>query len=579
MSVNEEIEDIIKIIALRNATEYDGKAKFEVVMGRTIANSPHLKDNLKNLLPTIKAIVQNINSMSFSEQKALLEEIMPQEAPKKKQTEVYYPQLPPLIGAKEGEVVTRFPPEPNGYPHIGHAKAAIIDEEYARMYSGKLILRFDDTNPLNEKLEYYDAIIEGLEWLGVKPDIIKNTSDDIEILYDYGRKLILANGAYVCTCKQKAIQELRAKGLPCGCRKLSDISLDRLQKMFDGSFNENDAIIRFKGDMASKNTAMRDPTLFRIIDAYHPKLANKIRVWPTYDFAAPIEDSLDGVTHAMRTKEYELRSELYFAILDRLRLRKPMMLEFSRLELNGIPVSKRKIKPLIDQGIVKNWDDPRLPTLVALKRRGFLPQAIRKFVLSLGVTLAETKPPFETLEAFNRQLLDPLSIRLFFVKDPVELHIKNTLPVKEVILKNHPNANFGYRKIEISDSFYISRDDAEKLNVNDEIRLIELHNIRITEIKTDNHNNPVLISTPTGDELKRSMSKIQWVAKDNSIPFKIIIARDLYKDEKYNPNSLELSEGLAESFVSTMTPGTSIQFVRFGFCRIDSNNSAVFTHK
>ena len=205
MSVNEEIEDIIKIIALTNATEYDGKAKFEVVMGRTIANSPHLKDNLKNLLPTIKAIVQNINSMSFSEQKALLEEIMPQEAPKKKQTEVYYPQLPPLIGAKEGEVVTRFPPEPNGYPHIGHAKAAIIDEEYARIYSGKLILRFDDTNPLNEKLEYYDAIIEGLEWLGVKPDIIKNTSDDIEILYDYGRKLILANGAYVCTCKQKAI--------------------------------------------------------------------------------------------------------------------------------------------------------------------------------------------------------------------------------------------------------------------------------------------------------------------------------------------------------------------------------------
>ena len=349
--------------------------------------------------------------------------------------------------------------------------------------------------------------------------------------------------------------------------------------MFDGSFNENDAIIRFKGDMASKNTAMRDPTLFRIIDAYHPKLANKIRVWPTYDFAAPIEDSLDGVTHAMRTKEYELRNELYFAILDRLRLRKPMMLEFSRLELNGIPVSKRKIKPLIDQGIVKNWDDPRLPTLVALKRRGFLPQAIRKFVLSLGVTLAETKPPFETLEAFNRQLLDPLSIRLFFVKAPIELHIKNTLPVKEVILKNHPNANFGYRKIEISDSFYIPRDDAEKLNVNDEIRLIELHNIRITEIKTDNHNNPVLISTPTGDELKRSMSKIQWVAKDNSIPFKIIIARDLYKDEKYNTSSLELSEGLAESFVSTMTPGTSIQFVRFGFCRIDSNNSAVFTHK
>src|SRR3712207_1522221 len=235
-------------------------------------------------------------------------------------------QFPPLEGAEMGNVVTRFPPEPNGYPHIGHAKAAIIDEEYARMYDGKLILRFDDTNPLNERTEYYDAIAEGLKWLGVKPDIVKNTSDDIEILHNYGRRLIELDGGYVCICSQDIIHDLRAKGLPCECRRDPAVALDRIGKLFDGSYERNEAIVRFKGDMADRNTAMRDPTLFRIIEFDHPRLGNRIRVWPTYDFAAPIEDSMDGVTHALRTKEYELRNALYFAILDRLNLRKPYLI-------------------------------------------------------------------------------------------------------------------------------------------------------------------------------------------------------------------------------------------------------------
>src|ERR671931_994309 len=539
-------------------------------MGRTIANSPHLKDNLKNLLPTIKAIVQNINSMSFSEQKALLEEIMPQEASKKKQTEVYYPQLPPLIGAKQGEVVTRFPPEPNGYPHIGHAKAAIIDEEYARIYNGKLILRFDDTNPLNEKLEYYEAIGAGLEWLGIKPDIVKNSSADIQLLHEYGKKLVLSNGAYVCVCTQRKIRDLREKGIPCECRNNFEITLDRLKKMFDGSFRQNDAVIRFKGDMSDQNTAMRDPTLFRIIEADHKKLGDKIRVWPTYDFAGPVEDSLDGVTHALRTKEYELRNALYFAIIDALGLRKPIMLEFSRLQFKGVPVSKRKIKPLLEKGIIDSWSDPRLPTLIAIKRRGFLPEAIKKFVLSLGLTLAETKPPIEALEAFNRRIIDPNCIRLSFVKDPVELHIQNASS-EEITLKNHPNPDLGIRKVQVSSFFYITADDAARLNVGDTVRLIELYNVKIIKVESENHKQ-VLIATQLEDDTKQNISKIQWVAKNDIVPYKIMIARELYLDEKYNTNSLGISEGFAESFVSTLKPDTLIQFLRFGFCRIDGNN-------
>ena len=582
MPVDEETESIIRIITLKNAIEHDGKAMADAVIAKVAGSRPDLRSNLKNIIPEIKLLVQKINSLPLADQKVFLEEIAPEESKKKKkvyEAEEVKIQLPPLEGATMGNVVTRFPPEPNGYPHLGHAKAAIIDEEYARIYNGKLILRFDDTNPVNEKLEYYDAIKEGLEWLGVKPDITKNTSDDIQLLYEYGKKLIMANGAYVCTCPQKMIHDLRAKGLPCECRKDPDIAIERFRKVFDGSFNQNDAIIRFKGDMSDQNTAMRDPTLFRIIKSNHPKLGNKIRVWPTYDFAAPIEDSLDGVTHAMRTKEYELRNALYFAILDRLKLRKPAMIEFSRLDFDGIPVSKRKIKPLIENGIIKSWDDPRLPTLIAMRRRGFLPEAIRLFVLSLGITRAETKPPFETLEAFNRKIIDPQCIRLFFANDPVELHIRNIITSSnEIILKNHPNKDLGFRKVKVSDSFYISGQDAIKLNVGDEIRLMELYNIKIIEIKLEDHKK-LLIANSIGDELKPGIPKIQWVAKNNIVPFKVMIARELYIGEVYNINSLKISEGFAEAFVSTLKYGTIFQFVRFGFCRMDENNTAIFTHR
>jgi len=577
--IDADTEKFIKVIALKNSVEHDGKAQFDAVISKFMGSRPDQRSQIKTLIPEIKAIVQGINEMPLAGQKSLLEELAPGEATtsSKKQAAEQL-QLPPLEGAVHGKVVTRFPPEPNGYPHIGHAKAAIIDEEYARMYGGKLILRFDDTNPLKEKLEYYDAIREGLEWLGVKPDIVKNTSDDIELLHNYGRKLVELDGAYVCTCSQDKIHDLRAKGLPCECRRDTATALERIGRMFDGSYEQNHAIIRFKGDMADQNTAMRDPALFRILEGNHPKLGNRIRVWPTYDFAAPIEDSLDGVTHAMRTKEYELRNALYFAILDRLGLRKPAMIEFSRLEFEGVPVSKRKIKPLVEDGRIKSWDDPRLPTLAAFRRRGFVPEAIRKFVLSLGITLAETKPPFETLEAFNRKIIDPVSLRLFFVTNPAEVRIDQAQE-KEVVLKNHPtDASLGTRKVRVADTFYIASDDAANLKVGDEIRLIELYNIRVATID-ESTGRRVIKAQVGGDEIKQSMPKVQWIAKNDILEYKVMIPKELYKGEDYNTNSLEIAQGFAESFVSTLKPDARVQFVRFGFCRIDDKNQAIMTHR
>jgi glutamyl-tRNA synthetase len=571
MSLDSSIERTIKLVTLKNALEYDGKAKLEAVISKTMASRPDLRANIKTIIPEIKRLLDQVNSLPISEQKTLLQEISPTKEIKKQVEK--YPGLPELYGAELGKVVTRFPPEPNGYPHIGHAKAAIIDEEYAKMYDGKLILRFDDTNPLNESVEYYKAIKEGVEWLGIKPSIIKNTSDDIFILQDYGKKLVTSHGAYVCRCDQKTIQDLRSKGLECACRMDDNSYEQALVEMFAGSFEPNEATIRFRGDMTSLNSAMRDPTLFRIIDGVHPILGTKVRVYPTYDFAAPLEDSLDGVTHAMRTKEYELRNELYNAVLARLHLRKPIVSEFSRLEFEGVPVSKRKIKPLIENGSLSGWDDPRLPTLIALKRRGFLPEAIRKFVLSLGWTLAEAKPPFESLEAFNRRILDEHSVRLFFVRDPIELRIKNANPAC-VDLKNHPSTNLGSRSVLVNDAVYIAGSDANRLSEGSTIRLMELYNLKITKVDT-NRIYADMIDT----NLTHGIQKIQWVAYDDKIPYKIIIPKKLFSNDKFDSNSLEIASGYAESFVSNLRLHSSVQFVRYGFCRIDNSQQAIFTHR
>jgi glutamyl-tRNA synthetase len=439
-------------------------------------------------------------------------------------------------------------------------------------------LRYDDTNPVKEKIEYYDAILEGIKWLKIVPSIIKNTSDDIEILYEHGKKLIKKNCAYVCECNSELIKKNRLNGISCICRTNAvDINLNKFQDMILGKYGQNDCIVRYRGDMKSLNTAMRDPTLFRIIKGYHPKLNNRYHVWPTYDFAAPIEDSLDGVTHAFRTKEYELRNELYFAILTDLKLKHPKLIEFSRLEFEGIPVSKRKITPLIDKGIIQRWDDPRLPTLKGLKRRGILPEAIRKFVISLGITLSETKPSMEILESFNRKILDPISLRLFFVKNPIEIHL-DKLDCDWVEIKNHPTLEMGRRRINVEKIIYISNDDAIKLKIGDIVRLMDLCNIEILDI-VNSEDKKIIFAKNIGNELSHDIQKIQWVSNQGSIEFKILRPLPLYNGDHFNEKSLIIDTGLCESFISTLTSGTIIQFVRYGFCRLDDPSTAIFTHR
>lgn len=580
MNGNDEIDRLVNAIALKNAAEHSGSTNVNTVLAKILSLRPELKKEIKTLMAEIKTVVDSVNKMDVELQKKYLNEIDLEDSKidsKSTQKHVASHSLPELqmTGTR---VITRFPPEPNGYPHIGHAKAAIIDEEYARRYDGKLILRFDDTNPQNEKLEYYEAIRSGLEWLGVKPDIVKNTSDDIFVLHDYGKKLTLDGNAYVCTCDTNKIHKMRMQQVECPCRGNIDDAeknKERLDKLFDGTYHQNDAIVRFKGNMQDNNTVLRDPTLFRIIEAPHPLLGDKVQVWPTYDFAAPVEDCLDGVSHALRSKEYELRNALYLDILDRLELRKPIVVEFSRLEFENMPVSKRKIKQLIDDNHIAGWDDPRLLTLSAMRKRGFDPRAIRSFVLSLGLTLAESKPPFKTLESMNRKILEPIAIRLFFVKDPIKIIVEDAQDTK-VTLRNHPNIDLGTRQVEVSNVVYISQDDAILLAEDEEIRLMELYNIKIKDIDLD---KKVITASYLNNEIVRDMKKIQWVSDKNKTNYTVLVPKELYIDDKFNPNSLERIEGYAETSILQLKSNTQLQLTRFGFCNTQEKTTAIFIHR
>ena len=568
----DDLKKEIRKIALQNAVEHNGKTKDKVVLSKSLGTIPELKNNVKEVIPEIASIVSQVNGMSIEEQKTEIQNNFPEIFDVKENVKEERVGLPPLEGAEQGKVVTRFTPAPNGYPHIGHAKAAIISEEYAKMYGGKLVLRYDDTNPEDTRLEYWAAIKVGLDWLGIEFDEIKNTSDDIGLFYDKCVEMIKKNYAYVCTCKRDTISKNRKEMVSCEC-SMGDVKQneERWERMFK-KYKPGEAVVRFRGDMESKNTVMRDPVLFRINDARHARLAEEHRVWPSYDIAVAIEDSTDGITHALRSKEYELRNELYHAILDALDMRHPKMLEFSRLEFKGMPVSKRILRPLIDEGKVSSYDDPRLPTLAALERRGITPEAIRKFTLSLSLTKADTLAPFDSLEAFNRKIVDENSIRLFMVKDPKTLTIRN-LPNSTVELPNHPSNKMGTRKVMVGDSVFLSSDDVKSLKIGDQLRLMGLGNVKITSVNSE------ITGEFTGDERDVNFMKLQWVSQKNAHELKILIPQRLFVDDKFNEESLEKINVYVEPHYLELKNGEEIQFVRFGYCRKDSSKQAIFTHK
>jgi glutamyl-tRNA synthetase len=569
--MDEELRKEIRKMSLQNAFEHGGETRDKIILGKILGTKADLRSKVKEISPEISKIVASVNQLSSEEQEKEIKENFPEVlAPKEKIVE--REGLPELKDAEHGKVITRFPPEPNGYPHIGHAKAAIINSEYAKMYGGKFILRMDDTNPEAERMEYHAAIKVGLEWLGIEFDTVKSTSDDMELFYEKGNELINSGKAYICTCKRDDISKNRRERKACKCSKGNIEKNNKDWEKMNEKFKPGEAIVRFRGDMEADNAVMRDPVLFRIIEGKHYTLGEKYRIWPSYDMAVAIEDSIDGVTHAFRSKEFELRKELIDAILDALSMRKPVQGFFSRLEFKGMPISKRVIKPLIEEGKVSWYDDPRLPTLEALRRRGIKPEAIRKFIMSLGLTKANTLAPFDALEAFNRKFVDADSIRLFMVSNAKKLTVRN-LPISHVEIPNHPINDMGKRKIEIDENFYISGDDAQSIKEGTQIRLLGLGNINITKAGID-FEGEFVENGETND-----IAKIQWVPQKTAHEIKMIIPKTLFRGDEFNEDSLEELDVYTEPHYLQLKEGEEIQFVRFGYCRKDSQNQAIFTHK
>jgi len=546
------LEDLIRKYALKNAFDY-GKANPGSVVGKIVTEYPDAKKDMKRTIQLVNDIVLQVNKMSKDEiEREIANYQYAQREEKEKELEVE--------NAEEGKVITRYPPEPNGWPHIGHAKAFCLSWTIARKYKGKVILRWDDTNPEAEKAEYVEAIRNGIKWLGLDWDKEVYCSDYIQMMYSLCEQLIRQDDAYFCICTQEKISEGRQNGKRCECGRQSvEKNLDSWQRMLKGEIGEGEGVIRLKGDMASLNTVMRDPTLFRVITAPHFRQGKKYRVWPTYDFQGPVMDSLLKITHPIRSKEYELRDELYYYLLGKLRLYTPKIISIARLSIKNAPVSKRLLRPLVESGKLWGWDDPRLPTLAGLRRRGILPEAIKRYVLRGGLTKSESEGDWEILLAENRKLLDPIAKHYFFVADPAKIKVHGLPPI--VQLRYHPKEELGFREIPVSEEIYLSREDVTNLKKGERIRLKDLANIEITSL------NP-LEAKVVGGELPQK--KIQWVSNIAKTRCTVAVISDLLNENgEFNDKSMVLRDGYCENNCTSIREGETIQFERVGFCRLD----------
>ena len=546
---------IILKYAILNAIQHDGKADIRAVLGKILSEKPELRKKIKELIPDIKKTVTEVNSWNKEKQESVKKKlgvIVEKKVEEKK-------ELADLPNAKIGKVVTAFPPEPSKYPHIGHAKAALINYLYAKKYKGKFILRFEDTNPELAKEEYYDAIINGLKWLGIKWDKLDYTSNHIDEFYKVTEKMIKENKAYVCVCEQDKIKKNRRFMVECECKKNSVEKNIELWKRMLTTFKEGEASVRIKISMYHKNAAMRDPSIMRIINLLHVRTGNKYRVWPMYDFATSLMDGWEGVTHRVRSKEFEMRRELQQFIQKTVGLKITYITEMARFNLKGVPSSGRQIREMIQNKELMGWDDPRLTTLLALRRRGFDPEGIKEFLISTGVTKTESMLTWDTLESFNRSIIDSKCNRYFAVFNPVKIKIIDAPETKKVSIHLHPDfPKRGFREIPVNlNKIFISKDDFDKLK-GKEVRLIGLFNMKLDkQVKF------------TSKEVVMKMPKIQWVSEEN-IQIKVIMS------------DASLKEGIAEPEIKKLNVDDRIQLVRMGFTRIDQTKPKLtlyFTHK
>ena len=523
-----------------------------------------------------------------------------------------------LAEGKVNEIHTRFPPEPNGYLHIGSAKAIWINYSIAKQYGGKFNLRFDDTNPAREDVEYVDSIREDLAWLGANPDGIFYGSDYFEKCYEFAEKLIMDGKAYVDDLSREEMQEYRGQdaGKPSRPSPYRDRSveenLDLFRRMRAGEFEDGSKTLRAKIDLASGNMNLRDPAIYRIKRAHHHRQGDKWCIYPLYDFAHPIQDALEGITHSMCSLEFENHRPLYEWVINSLGLGDfPIQREFARLNVSNTVMSKRYLRELVEKNIVDGWDDPRMPTLCGLRRRGYTPSSIFSFVEKAGVSKVYSLVDYRLLEYCLRSELELTAPRRMAVTDPIKLVITNYPEdkVEYFDIPNNPNKaaeDTSTRPVAFSRELWIERSDFaqvpppkfQRLKPDGEVRLMGAYIVRCNEVITDAEGNVTELhctadlETRNGNPVdgRKVKGTIHWVSAAHAVDAEVRLYDKLFTQENMgdipegadykdylNPESVQVLKGAKlEASLAEAKPGQTFQFVRMGYYTPDSKNPGVF---
>lgn len=517
-------------------------------------------------------------------------------------------------GTYSGRVQTRFPPEPNGYLHIGHAKAITVDFDIAKNFGGICNLRFDDTNPETEETEYVESIIADVRWLGFEPAHVLYASDYFDQLYEWAELLITTGKAYVDDQDGETISAQRGgygkPGIDSPYRnRTPDENLELFRRMKAGEFADGTRVLRAKIDMNAENMQLRDPVLYRIRRGHHHRTQDRWVIYPTYDWAHGQSDAIEGVTHSLCTLEFVSHRPLYDWCLAQLPLpyEQPRQIEFARLELNNTVTSKRRLAKLVNDGIVDGWDDPRMPTLSGLRRRGYPASAIVAFCRDMGVSKTNSRQALEELESYVRRHLNKTAQRRMAVLRPLRLTITNW-PAGQVeyfeVMNNPENPGDGTRRVAFSGELYIERDDFAvsappkfyRLSIGREVRLRGAYFVTATEVVTDGDGQVVEVlasydpqtrggDAPDGRKVKSTM---HWVSRPHAVAASVALYDRLFVTalpgettgeplDDLNPNSRELLSGCQlEAALTEAKPGEAVQFERLGYFAADPDQPMHF---
>ncbi|KXG49574.1 Glutamyl-tRNA synthetase, class Ib, archaeal/eukaryotic cytosolic [Penicillium griseofulvum] len=490
----------------------------------------------------------------------------------------------------ENGVVTRFPPEPSGYLHIGHAKAALLNDYFAHeKYNGTMLLRFDDTNPSNEKQEFEDAIVEDLALMGIKPNKMTYTSDYFDQLYDYCIQIIKQGDAYADDTDKETMAAQRWDGLPSKRRDLSpEESLAHLEEMKKGTPEGLRWCIRAKISFDCPNKAMRDPVIYRCNPATHHRTGDKWKIYPTYDFACPIVDSMEGVTHALRTIEYRDRNPQYQWMLDTMKLRNVQVWDFARMNFVRTLLSKRKLTKLVETGLVWGWDDPRFPTIRGIRRRGMTIPALREFILKQGPSKAVTNFDWGLIWATNKKYIDPIAPRhtTIFNKNVVKTTVTGgpATPYSEEKPRHIKNAAVGMKKVVYSSSIILEQEDVKLFKPDEEITLMNWGNAIVRKVSTNAETGIITnleLELHMAGDVKKTEKKVTWLATEGQdlvpvelVDFDHLLTKDSLGEDDVLEDCLNMhtefrEEGLADCNVADLKESDIIQFDRKGYYRVD----------